>query len=164
MILNGERLLVFLKGKQGVSVTNITLTDDNKLDFALSDGTHCYTNSVAGKDGIDGQDGVGVLAVEQITTSTVDGGTNVIRVTLTDGTTTNFTVKNGAKGSAGADGKDGEKGEKGDSGVTVATQGQPTFTVENGQLYVYIPTGSENPYELGEDGYLYMTVPKITGD
>lgn len=51
-----------------------------------------------------GADGVGIASVEQTKTSTEDGGKNEITVTLTDGSTSVFTVKNGSKGSPGADG------------------------------------------------------------
>ena len=57
-----------------------------------------------------GQGVVGIKSVEQTTTSTVDGGINVITVTKTDGTSSTFTVKNGSKGSTGAPGAAGEDG------------------------------------------------------
>lgn len=44
---------------------------------------------------------VGISSIEQTTTSTEDSGTNVVTVTLTNGTSTTFNVKNGSKGSAG---------------------------------------------------------------
>lgn len=47
-------------------------------------------------------DVVGVASVKQTTTSTEDGGENIITVTLTDGTESTFTVRNGSKGSPGA--------------------------------------------------------------
>lgn len=90
---------------------------DNKW-VAISSG------SGSGSAGADGKDGVSITSVEQITTSTADGGENVIQVTLSNGTTSNFTVKNGSKGStgaAGAAGAKGEKGDKGDKGDTGAT-------------------------------------------
>ena len=46
-------------------------------------------------------DGVGVKSVVQTTTSSADGGDNIITVTLTNGTTSTFTVKNGSRGSTG---------------------------------------------------------------
>ena len=58
-------------------------------------------NPVVGTPGKDGDDGVSVTKVEQTTTSTADSGTNVITVTLSDGQTFNFNVKNGSKGSKG---------------------------------------------------------------
>lgn len=81
----------------------------------------------AGKDGQDGapgkdgKDGVGIQSVEQTTTSTEDGGTNIVTVTRTDGTASTFEVRNGSRGSAGpagADGKDGAKGPAGADGYT----------------------------------------------
>lgn len=55
--------------------------------------------------GAPGQNGVGIRSVEQTTTSTEDGGTNVVTVTKTDGTSSTFQVRNGSKGSPGAGGK-----------------------------------------------------------
>lgn len=56
-----------------------------------------------------GDAGVGIQSVEQIQTSDVSGGTNVIRVTLTNGNTSDFEIKNGQ---------------------------QPTMYVENETLYI----------------------------
>lgn len=54
-----------------------------------------------------GEDGVSVTSVKQTTTSSADGGSNVITVTLSNGTTSTFTVKNGSKGSTGTKGDTG---------------------------------------------------------
>lgn len=64
--------------------------------------------------------GVGVQSVEQTTTSNADGGSNIVTVTLTDGTESTFTVKNGSKGSQGEKGEQGPKGDTGDKGDTGA--------------------------------------------
>ena len=72
-----------------------------------------------GSPGADGADGVGIQSVVQTTTSAEDGGTNVITVTKTDGSTSTFEVRNGSKGNdgaPGADGKDGADGQPGTSG------------------------------------------------
>ena len=45
--------------------------------------------------------GVSVQSIKQTTTSTASGGNNVVTVTLTDGTTATFNIKNGAKGDKG---------------------------------------------------------------
>lgn len=71
-----------------------------------------------GSPGADGADGVGIQSVVQTTTSAEDGGTNVITVTKTDGTTSTFQVKNGSKGSDGAPGADGKDGAPGADGKT----------------------------------------------
>ena len=60
-----------------------------------------------GYDGEDGADGVGITSVTQTTTSVADGGTNVVTVTLTNGTKRTLQIKNGSKGPAGEDGTDG---------------------------------------------------------
>ncbi len=73
-----------------------------------------------GLPGRDGADGVGIASVEQTTVSTADGGVNVVTVSLTDGTSSTFEVRNGSKGSPGAvSGDDGTtvvQGPKGDKG------------------------------------------------
>lgn len=70
-----------------------------------------------GAPGADGADGVGIQSVVQTTTSAEDGGTNVITVTKTDGTTSTFQVKNGSKGNDGAPGADGKDGLDGPPGA-----------------------------------------------
>lgn len=62
------------------------------------------------------EDAVTIESVSQTTTSSADGGTNVLTVKLSDGTSTKFNVKNGSKGSTGATGSQGPKGDKGDTG------------------------------------------------
>ncbi len=61
-------------------------------------------------ESINGADGIGIQSVEQTSTSTEDGGSNIITVTKTDGTSSTFTVKNGSKGSTGKTGAAGEDG------------------------------------------------------
>lgn len=53
---------------------------------------------VQGEQGEAGVAGVSVVSVVQTTTATSDGGTNIITVTLSNGTKTTFKVKNGTKG------------------------------------------------------------------
>lgn len=50
------------------------------------------------------KDGTGIASVEQTASSTEDNGENIITITLTDGTTSEFTVFNG---SSGVDGNNG---------------------------------------------------------
>ena len=70
-----------------------------------------------GEQGPKGEDGVGIASVAQTTTSSADGGSNVVTVTLSDGKTSTFSVKNGSKGSQG---EKGDKGDKGDTGTAGA--------------------------------------------
>ena len=73
-----------------------------------------------GEKGEKGDDGVGIASVEQTTTSSTDGGSNVVTVTLSNGSTSTFTVKNGSKGSQGEKGEQGEQGIQGPKGDTGA--------------------------------------------
>ena len=61
-------------------------------------------------------DGVSVLSVEQTASSDESEGENSITVTLSNGQSFVFTVKNGKQGEQGIQGDKGEKGEKGDKG------------------------------------------------
>lgn len=76
---------------------------------------YCYGRSggatgATGAAGATGADSVSISSVEQTTTSTEDGGINVVTVTLTNGSTSTFTVKNGSRGGDGTDGKTPVKG------------------------------------------------------
>lgn len=93
-------------------VTTITIKDANGTKTAqINDGND-------GDPGQDGKDGVGISTIKQTTTSAEDGGSNVFTVTLTNGQTATFTVKNGSKGSQGNPGKDGSPGADGSDGYT----------------------------------------------
>lgn len=58
----------------------------------------------------EGPAGVGVQSIEQTVASNVDGGANIVTVTLTNGATSTFSVKNGNVGSPGAPGRTPVKG------------------------------------------------------
>ena len=118
-----------------------------------------------------GQGVVGIKSVVQTVISNSDGGTNVITVNKTDGTSSTFTVKNGSKGSTGATGATGPQGEtgpqgpqgpKGDTGATGATgpQGSKGETGATGpqgergpkgEQGIQGPAGPQGP--AGNDGY-----------
>lgn len=106
-------------GNDGVSVTNAFIDSNGNLVISLSNGNELTLGKVVGSngkdgaDGTNGNDGVGISSVKQTTTSTADGGNNVVTVTLTNGTTSTFTVKNGSKGSTGSAGADGKTPVKG---------------------------------------------------
>lgn len=95
--INDERIsstdITYWNGKQDalVSGTNIKTVNNESL---LGSGNISV-------EGTPGAAGVGISSVVQTTESTVSGGTNVITVTKTDGTSSTFNVKNGdAVGSA----------------------------------------------------------------
>lgn len=123
--LHDENGNVLLPATKTSRVTNASGTDlDTLLQQAgqvksISVNGVTQTIDANGNVNITSADGVGIASVVQTTTSTEDGGTNVITVTKTDNTTSTFSVKNGSKGSTGATGPQGERGPQGDTGVTV---------------------------------------------
>lgn len=84
-------------------ITSSDISNWNGKQDALVSGTNIKTvngeSLLGGGDltitGSPGADGVGIASVVQTTESTVSGGTNVITVTNTDGTTSTFKVRNG---------------------------------------------------------------------
>ena len=90
-----------------------------------------------GKAGDKGDNGVGIQSVTQTTTSTEDGGKNIVTVTKTDGSKSTFAVMNGRKG------KDG-------TGVTILG----SYESEDA-LKAAHPTGNAGDAYL-IDGYLYV--------
>lgn len=94
------------------------LPNPNALTFtgAVSgtyDGSSAKIINIPTIAGEKGEDGVSIASVTQTTTSTADDGENVVTVTLSDGTTSTFTIKNGSKGSTGATGPEGPAGADG---------------------------------------------------
>lgn len=87
--------------------------------------------------GIKGDEGVGIASVEQTVTSEEDGGINEITLTLSDGSSAVFTVRNGSRGSSGPQ---GEKGDTGPAGVGIASVEQTTVSTEDGGANVVTVT------------------------
>ena len=96
-----------------------------------------------------GSDGVGIRSVEQTTTSTDDGGINIITVTKTDNTSSTFSVKNGSKGDKGDPG-DGVYSEQ-ETVIGKGIDGKPIyrrvfhFTFAN---FIRIPNTSQSYLKL----------------
>ena len=91
------------------------------------------------------------VSAKQTTTSTADGGTNVMTFTFGDGTSTTLSVKNGSKGSDGAKGEKGDRGPVGETGP----QGNSGITdASNKALINDAVTGGETSYLSAEVGKL----------
>lgn len=93
-----------------VTTLNLTIPKGDKGDTGAKGAT--------GNTGATGAQGVSITKVEQTTTSTADAGDNVITVTLSNGNTSTFKVKNGSKGSTGNTGATGSTGATGATGAT----------------------------------------------
>ena len=98
--------------------------------------------NIGGGGGQAGQDGVGIQSVEQTTTSTEDGGTNIVTVTKTDGTTSTFEVRNGSKGPTGAT-PNIQIGTVETLNADSAATASMTGTPENPLLNLGIPKGAD---------------------
>ena len=97
------------------------------------------------------------VSAEQTTTSTADGGTNVMTFTFGDGTSTTLSVKNGSKGSDGAKGEIGAQGPQGERGPVGETGPQGNSGIADASNKVLINdavTGGETSYLSAEVGKL----------
>ena len=140
-----------IQGKPGPQGAPGTVSFDELTEEQLA-----MLKGPEGKQGVPGTDGVGIQSVEQTTTSTEDGGTNVVTVTKTDGATSTFYVRNGSRGSAGPAGPTGPQGPQGEIGPTGAAgytpvRGTDYWTAEDQQAIVYqvlaaLPDGDEVGY------------------
>ena len=70
-----------------------------------------------GPAGTNGEDGVGITDIRQTSTSEEAYGQNVVTITLSDGTSKSFVVRNGGAGPQGAQGPQGVKGDTGAAGA-----------------------------------------------
>lgn len=100
-----------------------------------------------GPQGEQGDTGVGISSVEQTSTSTEDGGNNIVTITKTDGTKSIFTVKNGSRGSSGLQGPTGEKGDTGEQGP----QGEQGLQGQKGDNGLTPTIGENGNWFLGEE-------------
>lgn len=144
----------------GNNVITATLDNGTTETFNIKNGS----KGSAGGKGDTGAAGVGIKSVVQTTTSSADGGNNVITVTKTDGTTSTFAVKNGSKGSAGAAGAKGADGYTPVKGVDYWTPADQESIVQQVIVALGTPvfgTVGENKTiileaDLGEGTYTFM--------
>lgn len=117
------------QGGTSPTISVLEITGGHRITITDVNGTQTIDvmDGSAGQNGAKGADGVGIQAIEQTTTSTADGGNNIFTVTLTNGKTATFTVKNGSKGAAGSAGANGTAGK---SAYQYAQDGGYTGTEE----------------------------------
>lgn len=97
-----------LKGEDGFSPTVEVIETENGNLITITDKEGANTFVVKnGKDGAQGlngekgEQGVGISNIQQTITSTSSQGVNAITITLSNGKTTIFSVRNGEKGEKG---------------------------------------------------------------
>ena len=141
-------------------IVRVQFMGDTVIDVTCSSAGLVGPAGPQGPAGPTGSAGVGVKSVAQTTTSTADGGTNVVTVTLTDGSKSTFNVKNGSKGSQGSQGPagstgpqgpTGSTGPKGDTGVGVKSVVQTTTSNADGGTNVVTVTltdGSKSTFSV----------------
>ena len=128
-----------------------------------------------GDPGTNGSPGVGIQSVTQTTTSSADGGSNVMTVTLSNGQKSTFTVVNGSKGSQGDPGPAGNDGKTPVAGVDYYTKADKAeFTAyladelaKRGQLRPEFANSVEECTDTSllyvlPDGYIYAYMRKKT--
>ena len=109
--LSGKQLVYELATPQTYQLTpqqiqtllgqNNVWSEDGKVRVKYYDGQTVGDPYIAGVYGDQGDTGISVTNITS-TNNTQDGGTSVVTVTLSDGTTKTFNVKNGNKGTNGA--------------------------------------------------------------
>ena len=126
----GEEDDVLLSSKTVKTINGESILGSGDIEISGGSGEQGPQGD-KGDKGDKGDTGVGVQSVKQTTTSNVDSGYNVVTVTLTDGTTSTFSVKNGSKGSTGANGT---------NGVSVSSVKQTTISSADGGTNVVTVT------------------------
>lgn len=111
-----------------ITIAKVADTNGNVILKKISE----YTYQLAKVSTGGGGGGTGIESIEQTTTSYDDGGVNIVTCTLTDGTETEFEIRNGQKGSTGAKGATGATGATPNvtaSASVDANTGTPSVTV-----------------------------------
>lgn len=162
VVMNKVSIPSFAEVGQVISVKSV---DENGKPIEF-EAVNQSGGTGGGGTGADGKDGVGIESVEQTTTSTEDGGVNVVTVTKTDGEKYTFEVRNGSKGSKGDKGDKGDTGEKGADGYT-PQKGVDYYDGKSAYQYAqdggYTGTEEEFAKELAEDTYSKEEIDAIMG-
>ncbi|MBQ7292817.1 MAG: hypothetical protein IJW79_03650, partial [Clostridia bacterium] len=123
-VTNGAQGIQGIQGNPGADGHTPVITIQGGYWYV--DGVN--TNQAA--QGVKGDTGNGIASIAKTGT---EGLVDTYTITFTDGTTTTFTVTNGAQGEQGVQ---GDKGDSGENGKT------PTFKIENGELKVSYDNGA----------------------
>ena len=118
------------QGEQGIQGIQGEKGDDGHTPVITIQNGYWYVDGVntnVRAEGLKGDTGNGISAIEKTGTN---GLVDTYTITHTDGSTSTFTVTNGAKGEQGEQGIQGIQGEPGADGHT------PVITIQNGYWYI----------------------------
>lgn len=136
-----DQWLASLVGPQGKSAYQVAV--DNGFEGTISE----WLLSLKGAQGDPGR---GITSVVQTTSSSESEGDNVITVTLSDGTTATFTVKNGKRGLQGIPGAANVKYKQ--------VEALPTASAATMDFIYLVESATPNVYDMSyteEDGGAY---------
>ena len=115
VVTNGEKGDQGIQGVKGEDGhTPVIAVGDNGNWFVDGVDTGIHAQGIQGPKGDKGDDGVSVVSVEKTSS---DGLLDTYTITYSDGSTSTFTIANGAQGPEGEQGPKGDQGEKGDQGL-----------------------------------------------
>lgn len=150
------------KGDKGNGIKSITLSEEgeeaNTYKVLYDNGESSFIsipNGKNGADGADGKDGKAGRGISSISGPVRAGLTDTYTMHYSDGTTSIFTVTNGANGSDGQDGRDGRDGRDGQDGKSATISVSPnTITGAPGSYATVINVGTPS------EAVLQFTIPR----
>lgn len=161
-------------GKLNFVIRFACIAEDGIVEYAWN--TSIYSDIIVAKSIYNGQEfiedyvdvlemwkqdlyaeGLKFTSVEQTTTSTKDGGINIVTMTFTNGSTSEIQIRNGSKGS------------KGDMGVYIASIDKISGDGAEGSTDTYsINMSDGNSYNFkvynGADGNFIESIRRVSGD
>ena len=142
--------IVGIQGEQGVSITSVQRTSGNGAEGTTDIYTVTFSNNTSstfqvrhgskgstgdtGAKGDKGDPGLSIQSIVRTSGTGAEGTVDTYTITLTNGATQNFSIRNGSKGSTGAT---GATGPKGDPGVSITNIVRTSGTGEEGTTDVY---------------------------
>ena len=117
-------------GEQGIQGIQGVKGEDGHTPVITIQNGYWYIDGVNTNQSATGFSGATGNGISDIAKTSTEGLVDIYTITYTNGTTTTFTVTNGADGAQGQQGIQGIQGEKGADGHT------PVITIQNGKWYI----------------------------
>ena len=179
--------IVGIKGDQGISITSVQRTSGNGAEGTTDVYTVYFSNDTSstfqvrhgskgstgdtGAKGDKGDPGLSIQSIVRTSGTGAEGTVDTYTITLTNGATQNFSIRNGSKGSTGLT---GATGHKGDPGVSITNIVRTSGTGEEGttDIYtIYLSSGASQTFAVkhgsrgptGATGVGIKDVRKISG-